>query len=280
MLDPLNQKALFNDVEANHEANEIDLSAIPPLLPPTRQQHNNTANDIATPLPLKFLTPLRSVGYGLLLLALFDWLDILLPSSFLNPNWELQTMGALVERVPVLLLAMALIFIGELHQRARWERRVLPILSWLTIALAVIYFLMIPLTIIDAARINHQNNLQMSQQLEQGQKVLSQVKQAAQQTKTPAEMQALLQRLEKAGITVNGQPPQNAQQLTQVKQQINEATGSGAANFSAKLKDTQASQGLTLAKKSLKWSLGALLSGTLLFILWRSTDWARQKATW
>ncbi len=46
----------------------------------------------------------RLVGYGLLVLALFDLIHILIPLQLMNPMWEFQTVGALVERVPVPLL--------------------------------------------------------------------------------------------------------------------------------------------------------------------------------
>ncbi|MBW4450206.1 MAG: HpsJ family protein [Spirirestis rafaelensis WJT71-NPBG6] len=44
---------------------------------------------------------LRSLGYGLLLLAFFDIVEMFVPPNFMNPAWEFQTFGALVERVPV-----------------------------------------------------------------------------------------------------------------------------------------------------------------------------------
>ncbi len=37
------------------------------------------------------------LGYGLLAFALIDYIDILIPSHFTNPEWELQTLGRLVE---------------------------------------------------------------------------------------------------------------------------------------------------------------------------------------
>ncbi|MCJ8280423.1 MAG: hypothetical protein MJK14_11100 [Rivularia sp. ALOHA_DT_140] len=45
---------------------------------------------------------MRWVGYGLLILALFDVIEMFIPTRFMNPNWEFQTFGALVEKVAVL----------------------------------------------------------------------------------------------------------------------------------------------------------------------------------
>lgn len=64
---------------------------------------------------------LRWVGYGLLVLALMDVVDILLPPQLMNPAWEFQTIGALVERVPVPLLGLALVFFDGISSRKNWE---------------------------------------------------------------------------------------------------------------------------------------------------------------
>jgi hypothetical protein len=59
----------------------------------------------------------RVLGYGLLLLALFDILEMFIPPGFMNPAWEFQTFGALVERVPVPLIGFVLVFYGEKYSR-------------------------------------------------------------------------------------------------------------------------------------------------------------------
>ena len=64
---------------------------------------------------------LRWIGYGLLILSVLDTIAVLLPANFGNRLWELQTIGAIVERVPVPLLAMALIFFGEGYDRRGLE---------------------------------------------------------------------------------------------------------------------------------------------------------------
>jgi len=53
----------------------------------------------------------RIAGYGLLGLSLFDIIDIL--SHFGDPGWEFQIVRNLVERAPVPLLGLVLVFVGE-----------------------------------------------------------------------------------------------------------------------------------------------------------------------
>ena len=56
---------------------------------------------------------LRLLGYGLLLMAVVDLFFLLIPPQFMNPLWEFQTMGAVVERIPLTLLGIVLTFYGE-----------------------------------------------------------------------------------------------------------------------------------------------------------------------
>ena len=67
------------------------------------------------------LSLLRLVGYGLLAIALIEFINLIIPPRLMNPAWELQTIGAFVEQIPVLLLAMVLIYCGERSYRAPVE---------------------------------------------------------------------------------------------------------------------------------------------------------------
>lgn len=90
---------------------------------------------------------LRWVGYGLLLLALFDVIQLLLPLNYQDPVWVLQTVGAIVERVPVPLLGLLLIFFGEDAERTSIEDILLKVLRWATLLLAIGFLAMVPLEI-------------------------------------------------------------------------------------------------------------------------------------
>lgn len=57
------------------------------------------------------------IGYGLLLFFLFDIVDLFFPPRFMNPIWEFQTIGALIERVPLPLIGLVLVFYGEKNYR-------------------------------------------------------------------------------------------------------------------------------------------------------------------
>src|SRR3712207_1052054 len=129
------------------------------------------------------MTIVRLLGYGLLLLALFDIIEMFVPPNFMNPAWEFQTIGALVERVPVPLIGLVLVFFGELHSRSTWEIPILKVLSWLTLLFGIFFFLLIPLGLVNTIRLNTQNVAQIktvsTQQISQAEQLEQQVSKAS-----------------------------------------------------------------------------------------------------
>jgi hypothetical protein len=210
----------------------------------------------------------RWIGYGLLVLSFFDIIATFTPPNFLNPVWELQTIGALVERVPVPLLGLAFIFSGEEIDRSNLEELVLKFLSWLCVLLSLLFLLMIPLGIVNTLKINNQNNQQIAQQAGQQ---LSQLKQVEDRlTKgTPEDLKNLATELTKLGVQANTQNPE------ELKKQILSRIDPAKQNLETQSKAVQSSQRLVLLKNSVKWVLGALISSVLFFTLWKGTDWAR-----
>ena len=58
---------------------------------------------------------LRLLGYGLLLMAVVDLFFLLIPPQFMNPLWEFQTMGAVVERIPLTLQVFVVVLFSYRH---------------------------------------------------------------------------------------------------------------------------------------------------------------------
>ena len=71
----------------------------------------------------------RLVGYGLLALSLFDYVNIFIPPNFTNPVWEFQMMGEAIEKTPVPLIGSILVFYGKDDFRKDLEEYILKILS-------------------------------------------------------------------------------------------------------------------------------------------------------
>ncbi|MDF5720970.1 MAG: HpsJ family protein [Rhizonema sp. PD37] len=212
------------------------------------------------------ITLLRILGYALLVLALFDIIEMFIPPNFMNPAWEFQTLGALVERVPVPLIGLVLVFFGELYSRTKWEFPILKVISWLTLLFAVLFILLIPLGIVNTVRLNSQSSTQIStistQQISQAEQVEKQLNQA-----TPEQINNLLKR---QGRSLDGKNPQ------ELKSELLSEVSLAKTKIKSQAEATQSLQGLNLIKTSVKWNLGALISGALFFIIWKQTNWARQ----
>jgi hypothetical protein len=205
----------------------------------------------------------RWVGYGLLILTLFDLVQVFVPPGFMNPFWEFQTMGALVERVPVPLLGLALVFLGQAHRRGNWERRILTFLSWLSLLFGILFLLMIPLGVVNTMRINTANTAQISAEYTQQMSRAEQVKQQLNKAST----EDIDSFLKSQGRSLDGKQPEEFKdqllsQLTQTKQQMQ-------TQYQAK----RSNQRISLFKNSVKWNLGALVSGILFIYVWRLTRW-------
>lgn len=209
------------------------------------------------------------LGYGLLLLAFFDYTYIFIPPQFTNPVWEIQTIGTLVEHTIAPLLGLMLVFYRREGYIGNLEKKLLGILSWVALLVGLLYLLMFPLGIIDTWRISNYNNAQIAAEISQRSQPLQQIKDQLNQAKTAEQIQKLL-----ASLTPEGPPPKidspqklKAQLLTQISQS-EQKMQAGADTMRKK-------QQLTLLKNCVKWSLGALVSGTLFIGIWHLTNWVR-----
>lgn len=211
---------------------------------------------------------LRWIGYGLLLFFGVELGQILIPPRFLDPTWELEAIGAIVERVVVPLLGMALVFFGEHYGRRPLEKILLRLISWLAGLLALLFLLMVPLGVVNTLRINAQNQQQLIAQAEQQRAQLQQL-QSRVEASTPESLQNLMNQLSRAGVTLEDNNP--ATLKTEVATRI--------ANLQTQIdQQVRIAQGISfrrLLKNSVKWNLGAIIACALFGMIWRTTKWAR-----
>jgi len=86
-----------------------------------------------------------AAGYGLLLFAVIEYANILIPWSWTDPVWEFQTLGRLVSAVWTLLLGLILVFSRRQGYVARAEMHLLRLLSWVSLLLGMFYLWMLVL---------------------------------------------------------------------------------------------------------------------------------------
>jgi hypothetical protein len=213
---------------------------------------------------------LRLVGYGLLLMALVDLIFLLIPFKFMNPTWEFQTMGAIIERIPVTLLGIMLVYYGERDDRAPIERFVLRWLSRASLVAAILLVLMIPLSITDSFRIYYQYNAGINTNIVKNIDILQNFKQ---QLKVANSSEAITQIIAKQSSRQIDIPESvNPQKL---KTDIINSLQKNQDDLRQQSQAMRSEQKRMLLKSCLKWNLGALISACLFFLIWKSTLWAR-----
>lgn len=215
---------------------------------------------------------LRWIGYGLLLLTLLDLIETFIPLNLMDAAWELQTIGTLVERVPVPLIGLGFVFLGEKEKRQRWELPLLRALSWLALLIGVLYLLLFPPGFVNAIRIDQQNRQQISAQVGRRMTQIRQFEERLDEAMTVADLEELLGRFDSRDRSFGAD---DSQQLDAIKEQLATSIAQERARITSQAEATRASQRLGLLKRSVKWSIGALVSGVLFIGIWRGTRWAR-----
>lgn len=211
---------------------------------------------------------LRWVGYGLLIFALVDTIQLFYPPDFTNPVWELQTMGAIVERLPLSLLGLVMVFFGEDYDRTRLEDILLKLVSWFCLLLAIVSFLLLPLGINNTLRIDKQNNERIEAQAQQRLSELQQVETQVNQG-SAADLRTIAEELNRLGLPVDTTKTQ------ELKSEILSRVENRKKLLPAQTEATRNNQRQVLLKNSVKWNLGALIACILFFYIWRGTYWAR-----
>jgi hypothetical protein len=204
-------------------------------------------------------------------LTLFDLIHLLVPPGFLNPEWEFQTIGALVERVAVPLLGLGLVFFGEEDSRSMWEGLVLKFLSWASLVAGVLFLLLAPLLFVDMSRLNEQINYQLNVQGPPQLRQLELIEKQLREATTDKDIESIVTRLK-----IQGLPPnfKNTQELK--SKLLSEITKQENA-IKSQLKEVGDNKRLALLKSFTKWCLGALVSGFAFIYIWRLTRWARRR---
>jgi hypothetical protein len=210
----------------------------------------------------------RFIGYGFLLLSLLDIFGIFFPLRFMNPEWEVQTITSLVERVAAPLIGTALVFYQDLQLRSKWEFLVLKCISWAALGVGILYFLLLPLLVMDNIRLDATISSLLNNRINQ-------------QT---AQADQLIQRLKKASsktdinVLLGGQglpPDLKGKDIPQIKQNLLAKVAQEKPNIRKQTEVAFADRRFNQLKITVKIFLGAVVSGFSFIYIWALTDWAR-----
>lgn len=224
------------------------------------------------------ITLVRWLGYSLLLLSLLDIIAILVPPNFMNPVWEFKSIGALVERIPVPLIGLVMAFWGEQDFRRPAEKLFLKGLSWLTLILAVVLLALLPLCFVSSNRIYNSKIQEVDALKVQRLALVEQLETKLSQSNSVDEIQSLLNR------ALNNSSPvvfDAGQSLSTVKDQVPTILEPAKAEIERQARAAQTqvrSERPGLLKRTVKWSLGAVVGGVIFIRIWQVTRWARKKS--
>ncbi|MCC0176481.1 hypothetical protein I4641_05750 [Waterburya agarophytonicola K14] len=213
---------------------------------------------------------LRLVGYGLLLMAIVDIFFLLIPPQLMNPVWEFETMGTIVERIPITLLGMVLVYYGERSDRAPIETLLLKVASWLSLVAAILLLLMIPLSINNGFRIYNQQKAQVNAQFVSQKDAIIEYEDRLKLANSQDEIKNILQQQAKQQINIP-----DTVDTQKLKTDIIQKLQTNQKNITSQVDLFKKQKRTFILKKCLRWNLGGLISSILFFLIWKSTGWAR-----
>lgn len=238
--------------------------------------------DLPPPPPTEFqeldfsvrqaLQILRWLGYGLLIFTLIDWIYTLTPLKFMNPIWEFQTIGLLVDKAVVPLLGLSLVFAGAELERGQWELRFLKLLSWLTLLIGILYLLLVPLGILNTVRIDQLNQRQINRTAESQLNAIRSVESRIPNLVTEAQLNEVIYLLNQGGLQVSPAPGQS---IDSIKGDLNTFIRGAREKLGAQLQEALKRQRFDLLRNSVKWNLGAFIAAVWFIGLWRLSEWTR-----
>jgi hypothetical protein len=215
---------------------------------------------------------LRLVGYGLITMALIDYISLLVPLHLMNPVWEFQTLGAVIERIPIVLLGVVFVFWGEKSDRTPIETPLLRCLSWFCLMFAIFLFISFPLSIINGFRIYYNSSALVNQQISSRIEVLDRFQTELKSANSIEQISQVLQKQSNGQVKI----PQTADR-EQIKTDILKSVTENQNILKSQATGLRISKRIDLLKQGVKWNLGALISACILLFIWQHTFWARIK---
>lgn len=214
---------------------------------------------------LFWMRSLRLAGGVLIGLFVLDLIESAVPIRWMDPAWELQVIGSIIERSPVPLLGFILFFYGDDLLRSTLTRLLARVLSWLALAFGLILFLILPLLVADTGRLvdraQSQLNTQLQQQVAQSDRFEAELRLA------PAEaLDNIMQRLGRSG---------EGRSETEIRDTLAEELRQSREATLVRARQVAEEQRFSLVKRSWKWGAQALLLGCAFVYIWRQTAWAR-----
>jgi hypothetical protein len=208
------------------------------------------------------------VGALLLAFYLLETFSSLSDLRLRNPAAELRFSSAMTDRIPLALLGLALLLCHPRFLRQKLEVLALRLASFLPLVLAVLYLLLIPLTMRSAENLFRNSSANLTAQAEEQVKKVRAVRDTTLNL-NPEQQQAMVERYNQANA--KKQPVDLAGFL----KTLNDEVKASEARLEQERRSVLGSQKRSLYSAQFLQGLKCLLGSVALVLLWKFTDWAR-----
>lgn len=204
------------------------------------------------------------VGYGLVLFSLLDLLIFLYPPQFLDFTWEYNTFNYFVDSSAGTVVGFWIVLSRELAglERYKIEKVLNRFLAWITLILAIIYFLLVPFGISAAFRLHRNNGFLATNQQNQGLQQLETIR-----SRVNSASDADLGNLQRQ-VPNNPSNPLPANNPTEFRKALLAQLDAQANNIREQTKTAIANSRQAILKRTLKSVLGALIVSFIFLRLW------------
>jgi large-conductance mechanosensitive channel len=212
-------------------------------------------------------TLFRGTGYALLLVTLVLYVNFFIPPAFGNPVWQLQLVGNLVQNLAFPVVGLTLVLYGGRNWRLRQELALVQIFSYATLIVALLFFMLLPLSLSSTVRLYNQGQAEVVQGLDQRLSAVQRVETQVKQATSDAQISQLVNQLKvqaPSGISPQQLKDQMLVQLTQAKSKL---------QAGAELQRQE--QRFSVIKNFIQQALIAIIATGIFVWLWWISAWAR-----
>ncbi len=213
---------------------------------------------------------IRGVGYFFLIFSLLMILKALIPTDFQNIQWRFEVVGQIVDQIWWILLGLAMVFFYREGSEVSYQQSsLLNFFYWLSLVLAILYFVLVPLAIYDTSSMVYLSTRDQTIKNDFIETKVEEIDKKITQSYSVKELQEIAQSIDyhKLNLTVKD--------VGQLKEDLKLPL----QKFHQKLKqdnEQEHSKNSTqFFKRAVNNIIGSILSGTSLILLWRKALWAR-----
>lgn len=211
---------------------------------------------------------LRIVGGLLVVFFILEGLAAFFALELRNPASELRFTSTMADRIPMGVLGLGLLFLHPRFIRIKAERLILLALAWMPLVLAVLYILLIPISMNAAARLFRLSSYNLTQQAEEQ---VAKVRMVLENTLrlSEADQETMVKRYNAAN------PKKDPVELPAFLQNLRDEVQSQELKLNQERQAVQNQQKKSLYGSQLGQFFRCLIGAAAFLMLWKATAWAR-----